>query len=258
MLGVIPPMGKKRKPFLSPAATPQCPILLPVFRMGDSLNLSPSLTSPARGLSHCLLPEGKEELYVLFEDVWVTPKTTHTKVSRLPRHDPTDLLSEGEAVVRHEGVAVLPGGGGGHHLDPQATTSPSEVEDQQRSTPAQWQSLHQGSPSSPSTPKEEECQWLYHVLPHQQEDLALHSPWHSVYCGHQGAGQAVARHAQAGEACLLARRFSRQQNRNVRSELVEGEGDREEEDCVPTPSTCCWPRETCVLQPEEAPREATS
>nr|XP_046161784.1 meiosis initiator protein-like [Oncorhynchus gorbuscha] len=103
MLGVIPPMGKKRKPFLSPAATPQCPILLPVFRMGDSLNLSPSLlTSPARGLSHCLLPEGKEELHVLFEDVWVTPKTTHTKVSRLPRHDPTDLLSEGEAVVRHE------------------------------------------------------------------------------------------------------------------------------------------------------------
>ena len=57
---------------------------------------------------------------------------------------------------------------------------------------------------------------------------------------------------------LKARRFSRQQNQTVRSELVEGEGDREEEDCVPTPSTCCWPRETLVLQPEEAHREATS
>ncbi|CAB1352705.1 unnamed protein product [Coregonus sp. 'balchen'] len=67
LLGVIPPMGRKREPFLSPATTPQCPTLLPLlpqFRKGDSLNLSPSLlTSPAWGLSHCLLPEGQEELH---------------------------------------------------------------------------------------------------------------------------------------------------------------------------------------------------
>ncbi|XP_021478939.1 basic helix-loop-helix and HMG box domain-containing protein 1-like [Oncorhynchus mykiss] len=91
-------------------------------------------------------------------------------------------------------------------------------------------SLNSTHPGTPSTVVTKELASLWHIMPKQER---------CVYC-------------------LKARRFSRQQNQTVRSELVEGEGDREEEDCVPTPSTCCWPRETLVLQPEEAHREATS
>ncbi|XP_041742910.1 meiosis initiator protein-like [Coregonus clupeaformis] len=65
-------------------------------------------------------------------------------------------------------------------------------------------STHAGTPSTMVT---KELASLWHVMPKQER---------RVYC-------------------LKACRFSRQQNRNVRSEFVEGEGDREEEDCVPSP-----------------------
>ncbi|XP_035287993.1 uncharacterized protein LOC118235095 isoform X5 [Anguilla anguilla] len=49
----------------------------------EGLNLSPSLlSSPAHGLTH-LLPQG-QELQALFEDVWVTPKSSSPKVPSLP------------------------------------------------------------------------------------------------------------------------------------------------------------------------------
>ncbi|KAG9330508.1 hypothetical protein JZ751_024190 [Albula glossodonta] len=67
---------------------PRCNSLLPLLSTSStapSLNLSPSLlTSPARGLSHYLLPQG-QELQALFEDVWVTPKSITPKLSSVPR-----------------------------------------------------------------------------------------------------------------------------------------------------------------------------
>ncbi|XP_041750917.2 meiosis initiator protein isoform X2 [Coregonus clupeaformis] len=243
MLGVIPPMRGQREPFLSPAATPQRPILLPLlplFGTGDSLNLSPSLlTSPARGLSHCLLPEGQEELHVLFEDVWVTPKTTHTKVSCLPCHDPTDSLSEGEAEVRHGRGGWLSSLSEGEEGDitwtPKQQQVPLKSKTSRTGRHCRANASTKGPPrtplnlkkkcvngfimfcrinrktylcthpGTPSTVVTKELASLWHVMPKQERH---------VYC-------------------LKARRFSRQQNRNVRSELVEGDG--EEEDCVPSP-----------------------
>ncbi|KAF7696935.1 hypothetical protein HF521_005353 [Silurus meridionalis] len=80
MFGVLPPSGKNH--FDDSPTLPQTPLLpfLPLLGFREGLNLSPSLlTSPARGLSHTLLPEGQEELQTLFEDVWVTPKPTAPK-----------------------------------------------------------------------------------------------------------------------------------------------------------------------------------
>ncbi|XP_061103286.1 uncharacterized protein LOC133132120 isoform X2 [Conger conger] len=59
----------------------------------QGLNLSPSLlTSPAHGLEH-LLPQG-QELQVLFEDVWVTPKSSSPKVPSLPCNSSMEKLAE--------------------------------------------------------------------------------------------------------------------------------------------------------------------
>ncbi|XP_064835292.1 uncharacterized protein LOC135549180 [Oncorhynchus masou masou] len=243
MLGVIPPMRGRREPFHSPAATPQRPTLLPLlplFGTGDSLNLSPSLlTSPARGLSHCLLPEGQEELHVLFEDVWVTPKTTHTKVSCLPCHDPNDSMSEGEAEVRHGRGGWLSSLSEGEEGDvtwtPKQQQAPLKSKTSSTGRHRRANASTKGPPrtplnlkkkcvngfimfcrinrktylrthpGTPSTVVTKELASLWHVMPKQERH---------VYC-------------------LKARHFSRQQNRNVRSELVEGGG--EEEDCVPSP-----------------------
>ncbi|XP_055798646.1 uncharacterized protein LOC129868571 isoform X2 [Salvelinus fontinalis] len=243
MLGVIPPMRGRREPFHSPAATPQRPTLLPLlplFGTGESLNLSPSLlTSPARGLSHCLLPEGQEELHVLFEDVWVTPKTTHTKVSCLPCHDPNDSMSEGEAEVRHGRGGWLSSLSEGEEADVTWTPKQQQLPLKSKTSSTGRHRRANAStkgpprtplnlkkkcvngfimfcrinrktylrthPGTPSTVVTKELASLWHVMPKQERH---------VYC-------------------LKARHFSRQQNRNVRSELVEGGG--EEEDCVPSP-----------------------
>ncbi|KAJ8405861.1 hypothetical protein AAFF_G00312980 [Aldrovandia affinis] len=83
--------------------------LLSVGGTGESLNLSPSLlTSPAHGLglSHCILPEG-QELQVLFEDVWVTTKSSTPNVSSLPCTSTADQVSEWEGPVGNRGGLVL-------------------------------------------------------------------------------------------------------------------------------------------------------
>lgn len=63
MFGVLPLLDKNQ---LDDSPTlPQTPVLpfLPLLGFQEGLNLSPTLlTSPARGLSHTLLPEGQEEL----------------------------------------------------------------------------------------------------------------------------------------------------------------------------------------------------
>ncbi|XP_055726301.1 meiosis initiator protein-like [Salvelinus fontinalis] len=68
-------------------------------------------------------------------------------------------------------------------------------------------SLNSTHPRTPSTVVTKELASLWHVMLKQER---------RVYC-------------------LKARRFSRQQNRNVRSELVKGEEDSEEEDCTQPP-----------------------
>ncbi|KAK3523881.1 hypothetical protein QTP70_015711 [Hemibagrus guttatus] len=80
MFGAPPPLEKKQLDDC--ASLPDSPVLpfLPLLGCQEGLNLSPSLlTSPARGLSNILLPEGQEELQMLFEDVWVTPKPAALK-----------------------------------------------------------------------------------------------------------------------------------------------------------------------------------
>ncbi|KAI4886823.1 hypothetical protein NFI96_018385, partial [Prochilodus magdalenae] len=85
MLGILPPLAKKQLP-ASPML-PQTPLLphLSLLAAEEGLNLSPSLlTSPARGLSHPLLPNRQEELQMLFEDVWVTPKSSDITTPKFP------------------------------------------------------------------------------------------------------------------------------------------------------------------------------
>ncbi|XP_019903668.2 basic helix-loop-helix and HMG box domain-containing protein 1 isoform X2 [Esox lucius] len=243
MVGVIPSTGGRWKPFLSPAATPKRPIFLPFgtedsLNLGESLNLSPSLlTSPGRGLSQCLLPEGPEELHVLFEDVWVTPKMTQAKVSHLSYHDPTDTLSDGEAVVRHSGGGWLSSHSEGEEEDVTWTPKQQQVSLKSKTSGTRRHRRTNAStrghpllppnlkkkcingfimfcrinrktylrthPGTPSTVVTKELASLWHDMPKQER---------RVYC-------------------LKARRFSRQQNRNVKPQPAEGE----EEDFVPSP-----------------------
>ncbi|XP_062341539.1 uncharacterized protein LOC134039595 isoform X2 [Osmerus eperlanus] len=240
MFGLVLPVGVRRLPLLSPAAMSRQPPplfpLLPLLGAGDSLNLSPSLlTSPARGLNHCLLPEGQEELQALFEDVWVTPKTSHTRVSIRPRHDPIDSVEEEEAVVPPE--VWLSSQSEGEEGD--ATWTPklqgptkktskgrrrrrrakAATRGTQRAPPNLKKKCVNGfimfcrvnrktylrsHPGTPSTVVTKELASLWHMMPKQEK---------RVYC-------------------LKARTFSRQQNRNVR---IEGMEEEEEEDCVPSP-----------------------
>ncbi|XP_064208103.1 uncharacterized protein LOC135263710 isoform X3 [Anguilla rostrata] len=71
----------------------------------EGLNLSPSLlSSPAHGLTH-LLPQG-QELQALFEDVWVTPKSSSPKVPSLPCISSAEKVSELDDALRNRGGRV--------------------------------------------------------------------------------------------------------------------------------------------------------
>ncbi|KAL0994251.1 hypothetical protein UPYG_G00119850 [Umbra pygmaea] len=238
-------VGERWKTFLSPAATPQQHTLLP-FGTREGLNLSPSLlTSPARGLGQWLLPEGPGELHVLFEDVWVSPKPTHAKVSRLPFHDPTESLSEREVALRQ---------GSGGWLS-------SQSEDEEGD--ATWTPLQQQAPlksRTSSTPRRRRARsttgdhpclkkkcingFIMFCRVNRKTYLRSHPGTASTEVTKELANLWHAMPKQERRVyCLMARRFSRQQNRNVRSALVEGE----DEDCVPSPlHTLLAQRDLCA------------
>ncbi|KAK1788318.1 hypothetical protein P4O66_016770 [Electrophorus voltai] len=189
MLGVLSPLATKRMP-TSPTL-PQTPVLpfFPLLGAGESLHLSPSLlTSPARGLSHPLLPEGQEELQTLFEDVWVTPKPVVLKECSLSCHSPGDW---------------------------------SEEEDR-------------GSDDVTWTPKKhirmKKTNKVYHKRI-SRKSQAVTNPGMKKKC--VNGFIMFCRMNRRLYLSLKARHFSRQQNRNVRSEVQDAEG--EEEDCVPSP-----------------------
>ncbi|KAJ8348539.1 hypothetical protein SKAU_G00271280 [Synaphobranchus kaupii] len=187
----------------------------------ESLNLSPSLfTSPAHGLTH-LLPQG-QELQALFEDVWVTPKSSSPKVSSLPCNSSTEKVSEWEDAVRNRGGQISSQSEGEdftwtptQRAPPRRGSHTRRCRKAPRSRPKLKKKCVNGfimfcrinrkiylrtHPGTPSTLVTKELANLWHIMPKQDR---------CVYC-------------------VKARRFSRQQNRNVRSLGTEGEGEGEE------------------------------
>ncbi|XP_036379622.1 basic helix-loop-helix and HMG box domain-containing protein 1-like [Megalops cyprinoides] len=230
VLEVHPSVAEEDSPLAcgSPPRRASLPPLLPGFGARESLNLSPSLlTSPGRGVSHCLLAEGQEELQALFEDVWVTPKSSTPKVPSLPWNPPVDKLSESEGAVENgDGCLSSQSEGEDCNWTPTQRGPPrkgrhgqrqrgSTARGRQRSRPSLKKKCVNGfimfcrinrkiylrtHPGTPSTVVTKELAHLWHIMPKQER---------RVYC-------------------VKAWRFSRQQNRNVRSVGAEGEGDGEE------------------------------
>ncbi|KAA0720017.1 hypothetical protein E1301_Tti008356 [Triplophysa tibetana] len=96
MLGAFPVAWKKRVS-IRPMA-PETPTLPrhPLVQKADTLILSPSLlTLPSQGLNHPFLPEGRETLQTLFEDVWVTPESTTLNTPRLSYRIATESSAGG-------------------------------------------------------------------------------------------------------------------------------------------------------------------
>ncbi|XP_053335171.1 meiosis initiator protein-like [Clarias gariepinus] len=222
MLGVFPPLDKNQLD--DSPSLPHTPLLpfLPLLGFQEGLSLSPSLlTSPARGLSHRLLPEGHEGLQTLFEDVWVSPKPAAPK--RCRGGDDGHGLSqseeeeEGEEDRCSDDITWTPNQcihkkKCGKGIRKRASSKKRAVSESThkkkcvngfimfcRINRRLYLRTHPGLPSTVVT---KELADLWHIMPKQER---------RVYC-------------------LKARQFSRQHNRNVRSE-----GQEEEEDCDPRP-----------------------
>ncbi|XP_022531673.2 uncharacterized protein LOC103041463 [Astyanax mexicanus] len=228
MLITIPNLGNGELP-ASPTL-PQMPVL-PLFSRlgtGEGLNLSPSLlTSPARGLSHPLLPTRNQELQTLFEDVWVTPKPTVLKASSGASKPPDNVHCR---QCGSRGCVSSPCDEDDMRLTPKQCIpkkTASQIFDKKFYSKSQ-KVINSGlkkkcvngfimfcrmnrriylrtHPGTPSTVVTKELAKLWHIMPKQERRLY----------------------------CLKARRYSRQHNRNVCSEGQEAE--REAEKCVPSP-----------------------
>ncbi|XP_026995649.2 uncharacterized protein LOC113638554 isoform X2 [Tachysurus fulvidraco] len=206
LFGVLPPLEKNQLD--DSPSFPQTPVLsfLPLLGFQEGLNLSPSLlTSPARGLSPILLPEGQEELQMLFEDVWVTPKPAAPKseeedkcsddITRTPKHPHRKKANKGHlkrASRKGQTVSCLS----------QKKKCVNGFIMFCRLNRKLYLRTHPGLPSTVVT---KELANLWHIIPKQER---------RVYC-------------------LKARQYSLQHNRNVRCEFQEAE--EEKEDCVPSP-----------------------
>ncbi|XP_076836660.1 uncharacterized protein meiosin isoform X2 [Brachyhypopomus gauderio] len=248
MLGVVSPLAKTRLP-ASPTL-PQTPLLpfFPLLGAEEGLRLSPSLlTSPAHGLHHLLLPEGQEELQTLFEDVWVTPKPVVSKEHGLLCHSSGDWFTRESGWT--DGGRMFPMNifiESGFLDDRKSSEEEDRGSDDVTWTPKthisvkKMRKVHRKRisrknrtvtnpgtkkkcvngfimfcrmnrrlylrthPGTPSTVVTKELAKLWHIMPKQERRLY----------------------------CVKARHFSRQQNRNVRSEGQEAEGEVE---CVPSP-----------------------
>ncbi|KAB5549044.1 hypothetical protein PHYPO_G00062730 [Pangasianodon hypophthalmus] len=220
MFGALPPLGKNQ---LDDSPTlPQTPVLplLPLLGFREGLNLSPSLlTSPARGLSYTLLPEGQEELQTLFEDVWVTPKPAAPKHCRhgndghaFSQSEEEDRRSDDITWTPNQRIHMKKGSKGHRKRASRKGQAVSGLSQKKkcvngfimfcRMNRRLYLRTHPGLPSTVVT---KELANLWHIMPKQER---------RVYC-------------------LKARQFSREHNRNVRSEGQEAE--EEEEDCIPSP-----------------------
>ncbi|XP_041090497.1 meiosis initiator protein-like isoform X2 [Polyodon spathula] len=157
---------------------------------GEDLNLSPSLlTSPARDLTVSFLQEGQENLHVLFEDVWVSAK--HSAESQ--EHS-ADNTAEWDSLL-----------GGGW------LSSASEGEEQGDFT---WTPSKRGPPRGGRGRHRPRPQRPLYTQPHLKKKCVN---GFIMYC----------RMNRKSYLRVKARRFSRQENRNVCSLWSEGERDGE-------------------------------
>ncbi|XP_023669456.1 uncharacterized protein meiosin [Paramormyrops kingsleyae] len=220
MLGSTTSVHKKHPPTIGSSLEWTSPLaLFPVSDTQESLNLSPSLlNSPARGVTSLLLPEGQDYLQALFEDVWVSPKASPAQAPSSPERsldDPVLQLRNGEELDSQRD-------------DEDSNWSPTQRGPswKRRSTISRRPGTHSRlkkkcvngfimfcrvnrkvylrcHPGTPSTVVTKELANLWHIMPKQER---------RVYS-------------------MKARRFSCQQNRNVK---LKGEVEGEE-DVVPSP-----------------------
>ncbi|XP_048836427.1 meiosis initiator protein-like [Brienomyrus brachyistius] len=219
MLGSTTSVHKKHPPTIGSSLEWTSPLaLFPVSDTQESLNISPSLlNSPSRGVTSHLLPEGQDYLQALFEDVWVSPKASPAKAPSSPERsldDPVLQLRNGEELDSQRD-------------DEDSNWSPTQRGPSwKRSTISRWPGSHSRlkkkcingfimfcrvnrkvylrcHPGTPSTVVTKELANLWHIMPKQEK---------RVYS-------------------MKARRFSCQQNRNVK---LKGEVEGEE-DVVPSP-----------------------
>ncbi|XP_056586230.1 uncharacterized protein LOC130407433 isoform X2 [Triplophysa dalaica] len=214
MLGAFPAAWKKRvsiRPM--PPETPTLP-RHPLVRKADTLILSPSLlTLPSQGLNHPFLPEDRETLQTLFEDVWVTPESNTLKTLRLPCRIATESSAgsgcqyseskEGNKASTPEQFVPLKKERKAHAR--RRTEGRGRVEIQVPSSKKKCVNgfimfcrmnrkvYLRSHPGTPSTTVTKELANLWHVMPKQEKRLY----------------------------CLKAWKFSCQNNRNVRVSVQE-------------------------------------
>ncbi|XP_041949716.1 meiosis initiator protein-like [Alosa sapidissima] len=223
--------GDEGESICSAGSTPLMP-KMPLFGTGLTLNLSPSLlTSPTRGVCHELLPQGQEDLQTLFEDVWVNSEANVSKIASLQSSQSNDSAPDwsgrrgrklsvaltssqsDEDEVGQDDITWTPQlMKVRHRRKPRAKVPPKAVPDAKKKCVNGFimfcrinRKLYlQSRPATPSTVVTKALANIWHHLPKQER---------RIYC-------------------LKARRYSCQENRNVR---VQEEEDDSGEECVPSP-----------------------
>ncbi|KAL2095308.1 hypothetical protein ACEWY4_010027 [Coilia grayii] len=202
------------------------------FVSDQTLNLSPSLlTSPTRGVSHDLLPQGQEDLQTLFEDVWVSSEANASKAASLQSSQSDDSVPDWSSQSRKRGVAPMASQSDEEEVGcDDVTWTPKLMQVRRRRKPRAKVQVKaasdtkkkcvngfimfcrinrklylQSRPGTPSTVVTKALANIWHHLPKQER---------RIYC-------------------LKARRYSCQENRNVRVQEVEE--DTQGEECVLSP-----------------------
>ncbi|XP_063058405.1 meiosis initiator protein-like [Engraulis encrasicolus] len=203
-----------------------------------TLNLSPSLlTSPTRGVNHDLLPQGQEDLHTLFEDVWVSSDGNASKIASLPSSQSDDSVPDwsSQSQTRKRAVAVVPSHSQSDEEEAgcdDVTWTPKLMQGRRRRKP---RAKVQAKPA-PDTKKK--CVNGFIMFCRINRKLYLESRPGTPSTVVTKALANIWHHLPKPERriyCLKARRYSCQENRNVRMQEEEEEEDAQGEECKPSP-----------------------
>ncbi|XP_062391508.1 meiosis initiator protein-like [Sardina pilchardus] len=222
----------------SAGSTPLMPKMAPFGTTGLTLNLSPSLlTSPTRGVHHDLLPQGHEHLQTLFEDVWVNCEANGSKIASVQSSQSNDSAPDWSAQGRRRGMGVA------------LASCQSDDEEVGRDdvtwTPRLMKARHRRKPRAKAPPKasapdaKKKCVNGFIMFCRINRKLYLQSRPGTPSTVVTKALANIWHHLPKQERriyCQKARRYSCQENRNVRVQQEEEEEEEEGgEECVPSP-----------------------
>ncbi|XP_051955781.1 meiosis initiator protein-like [Xyrauchen texanus] len=201
----------------------------------EHLNISPSLlTSPSQGLSHSLLPEGQEALQTLFKDVWITPESIILKSPSLPCSLANDSVGHKTLMRVSNGGYLSSESEEENKGSEEETSTPEQLIPLKRARPHRH-TAQRGRVKTQPRPKKK-CVNGFIMFCRINRKLYIRS--------HPGISSTTVTKELAHlwrimpkmerrVYTLKAWLFSRQQNRNVRAELHEGEINAK--DCISSP-----------------------